>query len=307
MALVRLGGAKCRLEYLSEGGANFIFRILPEERNAGDLPPRLTRKLLRLRKQSIANPEDLLSGEQEWQAIFPAKNLVQHELVDLQPGAKTIVNDLIRKAKGRPAHRMGDVWPGGTHGVLVTDMSPGQSEQLIELKPKWLAQSPDAPPQARRCRTCALRAQRAAGEGIATATDAQGSCPLDLVSDSVQSKRLAAARLTDVPRAQEFLVGEEAQFLFRTLKEYQQRWDSVGILSLDTNSDLRSLSKAMTVRDCTLFVLVKSDGEVEGRLGDLDMKGLDKLAKWRATEQGLVDGGWYMGVVDHICSLSRAK
>jgi len=97
------------------------------------------------------------------------------------------------------------------------------------------------------------------------------------------------------------------QSLFRILKEHQRRWDPSGVLMVAAEMDLRNLSKAMTIRDCTLFVLVKSDGEIEARLGDLDMKGLDKLAKWRATEQGLIGGGWYMGVADSICALSRAK
>ncbi|KAK1085495.1 Inositol-pentakisphosphate 2-kinase [Friedmanniomyces endolithicus] len=306
MAVVTLDSLHCRLEYLNEGGANFIFRILPKG-DAEEVPTRLRKKLLRLRKHTAIEPKDLLSGQQEWQEIFPPDNLVEHELVTLQPDAVADVNDLIGEASRRPFHRVGNLWPGGTHGVLVTDMSPGQNELLIELKPKWLAQSPNAPRNAMRCRTCALRARRAADGAIITVTDAQGFCPLDLVSEHPDNRGLAAARLTDDPRAREFLVGHEAQSLFRTLKEHQQRWDPNGVLAPACESDSRSLSKAMTIRDCTLFVLVKSDGEIEAKLGDLDVKGLDKLAKWRASEQGLIDGGWYIGVGDSICALSRAE
>ncbi|KAK1825466.1 Inositol-pentakisphosphate 2-kinase [Friedmanniomyces endolithicus] len=306
MAFVKIDGWDCRLKYFNEGGANFIFRILPGE-GEEELPTHLRKKLLRMRKRIAVKPEDLLSGQQEWQSIFQPEKLIEHELVTLQPDAVTIVNDLLREATRRSSHRVSDLWPGGTHGVLVTDMSPGQNELLIELKPKWLAQSPNAPRSARRCRTCALRARRAAEGAIITATDAQGFCPLDLVSEHPDNRWLAAARLTDDPRAREFLVGHEAQSLFRTLKEHQRRWDPTGILAPAWESDSRSLSKAMTIRDCTLFVLVKSDGDIEARLGDLDMKCLDKVAKWRATEQGLVDGGWYMGGGDSICALSRAK
>ncbi|KAK0263724.1 hypothetical protein B0A54_02771 [Friedmanniomyces endolithicus] len=306
MALFKIDGRDCRLKYLNEGGANFIFRILPEE-GEEELPTYLRKKLLRLRKHVTTEPEDLLSGQQEWKVIFPLENLIGHEIVTLQPDAVTIVNDLLREATRRSSHRVSDLWPGGTHGVLVTDMSPGQNELLIELKPKWLAQSTNAPCNAMRCRTCALRARRAAEGPITTATDAQGICPLDLASEDVCSRRLAAARLTDDPRAREFLAGQEVQSLFRILKEHQRRWDPSGVLMVAAEMDLRNLSKAMTIRDCTLFVLVKSDGEIEARLGDLDMKGLDKLAKWRATEQGLIGGGWYMGVADSICALSRAK
>jgi len=104
-----------------------------------------------------------------------------------------------------------------------------------------------------------------------------------------------------------YLVGPEAQSLFRTLREHQQDWDPVGVLMASGDSTLRSLSKAMTIRDCTLFVLVRANDKIEARLGDLDMKELDKLAKWRATEQGLIDGEWYMGAADSICALSRVK
>ncbi|KAK0279697.1 Inositol-pentakisphosphate 2-kinase [Friedmanniomyces endolithicus] len=306
MASVKVGGLDCRLEYLNEGGANFIFRIRPTE-DAGELPTRLRKKLLRLRKHITIEPEDLLAGHQEWQAIFQPENLIEHDLVTLQADAVAAINDLIREATRRSSRRVGDLWPGGTHGVLVTDMSAGQNELLIELKSKWLAQSPNASRSATRCRTCALRAKRAAEGAIITATDARGICPLDLASDDLCIRRLAAARLTDDPRAMEYLVGPEAQSLFRTLREHQQDWDPVGVLMASGDSTLRSLSKAMTIRDCTLFVLVRANDKIEARLGDLDMKELDKLAKWRATEQGLIDGEWYMGAADSICALSRVK
>ncbi|KAK4950719.1 Inositol-pentakisphosphate 2-kinase [Elasticomyces elasticus] len=300
MALLTLEGTACRLEYLNEGGANFVFRILSH--SSEELPLRLRKKLLRLRKEFVDRPDVLLAGEDTWQAIFPAENLIQHDLIALPPTIE-VINDLLHDVKDRPAHRKDDFCEGGTHGILVTDMSPGQNDRLVELKPKWLAQSPNAPLGSRRCRTCALRAQREAEKGIVTATDRQRSCPLDLVSEDVASRKLAADRLTDDERVQEYLI-TAALPLLRTMQRYQQTWDPKGVLAPDGSPNAHDLSKAMTLRDCTLFVLVESDGGVEARLGDLDMKGIDKVGRWRTTEQGLVDGGWYMGV-DDICSLSR--
>ncbi|KAK3072002.1 Inositol-pentakisphosphate 2-kinase [Teratosphaeriaceae sp. CCFEE 6253] len=302
MALVTLGDSRCKLEYLNEGGANLVFRILPK----GDEPlsQRLHRKLLRLRKQPVKNAADLVEGTEQWMAILPADNLIGHELIELGPDTTTIVNNLLAGIEGRSTHRKNDSWPGSTHGVLITDMSPGRNEEFVELKPKWLVQSPTAPSNAKRCRTCALRAHRGIEKGVVTATDAQGSCPLDLVSDVRQNRRLAGERLTDISRVREYLV-EEAQPLLHTLRQYQREWDPNGALSVKTDSEARDLSMAMTIRDCTLFVLVNSTGEVEARLGDLDAKGSEKLGRWQATEECLLEGGWYLGQ-DEICSLSRS-
>ncbi|KAK4934257.1 hypothetical protein LTR28_010753, partial [Elasticomyces elasticus] len=63
----------------------------------------------------------------------------------------------------------------------------------------------------------------------------------------------------------------------------------------------RDLLRAMTLRDCTLFVQVTaaarvgSEGgyEMEARLADLDMKHEERVGKWRTMERELVEGGWY--------------
>lgn len=59
----------------------------------------------------------------------------------------------------------------------------------------------------------------------------------------------------------------------------------------------------MTLRDCTVFLRFSADGdwsgdegEVEARLGDLDLKSPDKAGYWEETERGLVEGGWYEGI-----------
>jgi inositol-pentakisphosphate 2-kinase len=54
------------------------------------------------------------------------------------------------------------------------------------------------------------------------------------------------------------------------------------------------LRLAMTLRDCSLFVVVPlRDGEVTSKLADLDFKSAEKIDDWRDKEAALVDEGWY--------------
>jgi len=83
--------------------------------------------------------------------------------------------------------------------------------------------------------------------------------------------------------------------------------------SRDTLSD--DYSKAMTLRDCVLFVKGSIDAfekTADIRLADLDFKHAhpDKVAKWTSTEKTLVDQGWYTNVeidgrIDSTCLVTR--
>jgi inositol-pentakisphosphate 2-kinase len=74
-------------------------------------------------------------------------------------------------------------------------------------------------------------------------------------------------------------------------------------------------SKAMTLRDCVLFVKGSLDAfedTADIRLADLDFKHPhpEKVAKWMSTERVLIDQGWYTnteidGVIDSTCLLTR--
>lgn len=74
-------------------------------------------------------------------------------------------------------------------------------------------------------------------------------------------------------------------------------------------------SKAMTLRDCVLFVKGSIDAfenTADVRLADLDFKHAhaDKVAKWMSTERILVDQGWYTNTeidekIDSMCLLTR--
>lgn len=305
------------LEYLNEGGANFIFAIKPATAPTR-LPMSLRRKLLRLRKDrkaALGTLKQLESLRAVFAPLFSAKHLIQHDLVAIGHGLTQNINSALAVSV-HPSMRLADRLPEHeTHAVLVTDMRPMQPDEVgLHFKPKWLIQSPDAPASATRCRTCALRAWRAT-HGTKTATDAQDICPLNLISQDRQIRRLTALRLTDDPRLISWLVDESAQLLGK-LKHWQRQFGQSASLAHHrtiTTHEVQDLCKAMTLRDCTLYLLVNGSTDVvEARLGDLDLKHPEKLAKWRELEQTLVDGGWYTNTesVDHptldsLCCLSR--
>jgi inositol-pentakisphosphate 2-kinase len=84
------------------------------------------------------------------------------------------------------------------HGLLMTDMTARHGEFLFEIKPKWLLQSPDAPDDAKRCRTCALRLQRAHATADGTVMPKPGGfCPLSLVDDDVEERQKAFESIID--------------------------------------------------------------------------------------------------------------
>ncbi|KAI7286993.1 hypothetical protein KC345_g822 [Hortaea werneckii] len=285
--------APCVLSYLNEGGANFIFRIHPQACQDPSMQLHGPVPLLRIRKDLShvqTAEEQLRSFNQHFKPLFSARNLVEHEAVQLDDQVIPRLNQMVSQAR-RSSSRTGDLMPNNEkHGLLITNMSPLPMETLVQFKPKWLAQSPNAPAGSKRCRTCALRAQRQA-KNQGTATDAQENCPLAMISESAHDRRRAAEATTTDKKLQDYLV-DDAQPLFRTLKENQQRFDSSGVLGNVDDNALYDICKAMSLRDCTLFLKHGHRG-VEARLSDLDLKQPGKLDTWRAVEEALINEGWY--------------
>lgn len=300
----------CKIKYLNEGGANFIFSILQAGR---ELPKPLRGKLLRLRKDFShvqTTADQVKSFDSNFRPLFPPDCLVQPELIRLTDGMADALNRAL-DTLNRPSRRSQDCLPQDErYGLLVTDMVPEPGKAMFEMKPKWLLQSPNAPSNAKRCRTCALRAQRAA-QGKRTATDEQESCPLDLVSERVEDRRRAAKNATRESSLQDFLV-DAAQPLFAILRDQQRFLDPRGVLRVSGADGIYDLCRAMTLRDCTLFVR-GSAGGIEARLGDLDFKQPEKLGRWKEVERKLIEEGWYVNAEtesiwreETICRLSRS-
>ena len=49
----------------------------------------------------------------------------------------------------------------------------------------------------------------------------------------------------------------------------------------------------MTLRDCSIYVCVTTEGEMELFVSDLDRKAANKAQYWQETEAALVRGGHY--------------
>ncbi|KAJ6257158.1 hypothetical protein Dda_8044 [Drechslerella dactyloides] len=275
--------------------------------------------LLRLRKCLPSSESNLLAYEYLSSVImplFPPGVMVGQTLVQVPPGLISRANDILHhheEAGIRPLHRQhlylaGDPRPSEqqmeeAYAFLLEDMTPDVSrgEFLLEFKAKWLTQSPNAPADWKRCRTCALRLQKAA-KALAKGkpTEWRGLCPFDLVSGHADRAKNGVGRILGHPRNNdEELVQRVTDALVDSpqlsiLKQLQASLDPTGILEADHKS--KEFLTAMTLRDCTFFVKV-SPTNIQARLGDFDVKSGEsgKSAYWIQLERGLIDGGWYSG------------
>lgn len=330
-----------QLNFLAEGGANIIYRFTLSSEpalssdyihssNAENNPntpqpteleplmynPILDGKLLRLRKAvgwAKTQEISIRDFQETFLHLFDHDDLVAHDLVRLPEGLIAQCNAQLRADEQngkRPAHRCGTyLQENEQHGMLVTDMSADLSrgELLLEFKPKWLAQSPTGPARAKRCRTCALNAQRRAQKRANASGGNASWCPLALVGTSKQVgcaiDALTLEKAADVrceafkDRLKQFFVAGKGRRLLLKVEHLQRSGDPFGILDESrTDPSSKEFLSAMTLRDCTLFVRV-SDRSIEAKLGDLDSKTPDagKLNYWRSLERTLIQEGWYTG------------
>ncbi|KAH5361145.1 inositol-pentakisphosphate 2-kinase [Parastagonospora nodorum] len=203
-------------------------------------------------------------------------------------------------------------------GILLPDMSPTPGNSVtIELKPKWLAQSPTAPSKAIRCRTCALQV-------LKPKDPSKYLCPLqllngnfDVVNKWVLSRvaEQAAGPTQDTKRNSaisheitSYLTKGPGKSLLEHLRVLQVSLDHHGILNGNKigsqkkelhNMFEHNVRLAMTLRDCSLYIRIaySKDGAVpssiECKLGDLDFKSADKMDDWAAKETELIESGSY--------------
>jgi inositol-pentakisphosphate 2-kinase len=281
------------LIYLAEGAANIIYRftfppLLPpstlslaelikgQEYPSKEVPLHrdliFERRLLRLRKalpSSRSNEQICTALQKAFLPFFP-ECIVAHDLVRLPPSLLRDTNTALReleKAGGRLQKRYGlYLAEDEPHGILVTDMSPAttEGEVLVEFKPKWLVQSRSAPRGWKRCRTCALRAQKNAIRREKGQREEAGPCPLDLASlDQARVERavslIATAKHVDDGQNLDRLRKRLTSFLLSStiipkLKELQGSLDTEGVLAADVTS--WDFLIATTIRDCSIYVKV---------------------------------------------------
>jgi inositol-pentakisphosphate 2-kinase len=351
------------LEFFAEGAANVLFSINAMHPLSNSVPilflPYLRQSLLRLRKGS-----NLIMSERAQPFVLPAapppyvcacktsefhqkfiyswllaEDVVTHSLVIVEPALTKLLNQCLfveEITERREANRRGWFMPLArcASGFLLQDMRAKHSNAFsFEFKPKWLQQSPCAPTNARRCRTCAMQAMR----GIAAD---KRYCPLALVSGDptivkrqmehfMQKKGLPLGwdwdRVLDAVTAYfcDPARGLGAMWRLANL-QYSRDWygvlrrveiegqvpESYERIAADAlkkfhKSIGEQLVKAMTLRDCTMFVRLEEQGlhegavafKIEAKLVDLDCKSVDvkRLLKWKLDEYELIRDGYYMG------------
>lgn len=232
-------------------------------------------KLLRLRKDvgyGTGYEETIQNFNTLIRPLFEPEELVDQLLVKLPVGLVETLNEQLKKDEQnvidkyrRPAWRHGVYLSSNEpYGLLVTDMTANSFQHsrratmatLVELKPKWLVQSPSAPANARRCRTCALRDMREHNATYRPDGNVNRPCPLLLVSEKFEDLyRVAGCIKTSVNQTR------LARALYRHktllgLKRLQERVADVGLHGPPETS--QDLSIAMTLRDCSAFVKVYS-------------------------------------------------
>lgn len=277
--------------------------------------------------------------------LFARDQILDQSLCDLRPGnfIKRLNQalNLQRKSSGgpqspiggneQPLTRHGTSLANDDYGLLVTDMTPGSDAELLEFKPKWLVQSPSAPKDSIRCRTCALRARRdyhrlrnllKAGRLSDEDKKSSGFCPLQLISPSDEvvrrnARHILSSKLSKDPHSEarnHQLIQRFSKFLqtdpiFSKLASNQTKLDSKDVLfryekgtEAISEEEIIDLLISMTLRDCSLFLHMPTDlsKPITARIGDLDMKSRLKIREWAKKERELIDEGWYQGTEKYL-------
>ena len=312
-----LSAAPLKLQYLAEGNANVIFKVRPTT-------PELTTHnnccVLRLRKNlPFTKPaiEVLTAFRTRIMPLYEDHQelLLEQALyklnADVLGQADSIIRLLERDEKPNRAPKRRKVYlpslEAEPHGILMPNLHRRPNVKLLEFKPKWLLQSPSAPLDAKRCRTCALNALRRA-EGKVPGRGDGGFCPLSLLlSEKIDEVLTSIAAPISAAALTPDFVSKVRPALFHH-RHLQQKHDEVGLQDFRDPTG-KDFSVAMALRDCSVFLVVEASGIgwriVEVKFADLDLKTPDggKLEHWASIEKSLLDYGAYVAE-DQICVIS---
>lgn len=264
--------------------------------------------------------------------LFEPEHLVQHQLVKLgDEGLVSRLNAVLDEEEHtRRSDFKGSRVALAEYGMLVEDMRQSLSRAIsvffslytlnsphlreghpddltLEFKPKWLAQSPNAPSSATRCRNCAREAlKHHTKPGSHRKPNHTVLCPLNFLTCSTSPPALTNILThlfadeppmpSQVAQRNRLIHWLKTNTLLPRLRAAQESNDSNG--PLGASAEDRQFQLAMTLRDCTCFVRIPADPAlpVEAKLADLDKKNsVAKLGYWQAMERELIDGGYYEG------------
>jgi inositol-pentakisphosphate 2-kinase len=340
------------MKYLAEGAANVVFTLHPYTSSAPRKPcvfvsgmrrerlfgPRkFDNKVLRISKghAKTGSCQEIMDGfeknirplfylDHELGGTVPAAESFAEHLMNYEPVTltKEVVEELTNEIDEESSRQENLHIPVEEQtGILLPDMTstPGESV-TIEIKPKWLTQSPNAPRDAYRCRTCALEASRPEKDKKPTYI-----CPLQLLTGNATLIRPYVRRKVEkavkgfgqlqpsnaelekiIERITIYLATGKGHRLLQHLRRTQMKLDPHGIRARDSQKETdtnfeANLMLAMTMRDTSMYIKVdysnpaldQSDDGIECKLGDLDSKAEGKLDDWDNKEKTLINGGWY--------------
>ncbi|KAI0453252.1 inositol-pentakisphosphate 2-kinase-domain-containing protein [Xylaria acuta] len=285
---------KVDFKYVAEGRANVVFSIW-ESRSATASKGRFEGTLLRVPKATLGvTPCDYETlqafHENQVEDRLGRQHLVPQALIQISAEVAGILH--------KKRNKIDDSEIRAGYAMLIQDMSASPGYSVLEFKPKWLAQSPIAPPNAKRCRTCAREAfrnnqKRAEGHAVSTPI-----CPLGLVHEDPAVVVDTIERLTpEWTRSNRKRLSDafERSGILKKLRELQTKGDPDRAL-LDDPSD-PDFGLAMTLRDCSCYVRMPCDinEDVEIKLADVDKKNWkEKQTYWQESHWNLVNNGWYV-------------
>lgn len=310
-----------KLEYLAEGGANIVYRIIlpiAEEQvlepqpseiphyGASTPPPTeiddtnldsdvdiniTSGKLLRLRKNvryGLPYRDTARDFQTKIRPLFGDEELVDQTMVRVPPSVIQRCNANLQEREHhtkRPAIRCGVYLAEDEPlGMLVTDMTTtthstaivAEAGNIVELKPKWLVQSPSAPSRARRCRTCALRDMKRADSPLLNSQNPPTApvvippgkaqfCPLDLTSSDKNDMQRTIRHIFPSLPTQKIDIIADALYqhpILQKLLSLQRIHNEVGLHGPSPGS--RETSLSMTLRDCSVFLKVSTHIPFQG-------------------------------------------
>jgi inositol-pentakisphosphate 2-kinase len=319
------------LHYLTEGNANVIYSVASTAENH-EAAQHDHCCVLRMRKDlSTTRPciENLTAIRERITPLFGNEHqdaLMPKVLYKLTPEMLQQANNILHEldaqssnsGESKRALAKRDIFHPDLdrepHAILMPNMRHGDNALFREFKPKWLQQSPNAPPGSRRCRTCATngfkRSQGKHGKGDS------GFCPLDLLSSDrsmiqtvlqkIDPHHGSAANLVDG-----FL--QQVQPVVHHLADLQAKHNTEGLQD-PSNPEHRDYAVAMALRDCSVFLVLHASeaGRVEiarVKLADLDLKISTEgnLEKWAKMENELISSGAYTdeSIPGSACALER--
>jgi inositol-pentakisphosphate 2-kinase len=318
------------LHYLTEGNANVIYSVASEEDGEGAKHNHCC--VLRMRKDlPTTRPciENLTAIRERITPLFGGGHedvLMPKVLYRLSTEMLQQANDILRKldaessssSESKRALAKCDIFHPDLnrepHAILMPNMRHGDNALFREFKPKWLQQSPNAPPGSKRCRTCAAngfkRMQGKHGKGDS------GFCPLDLLSSDRSMIQAILQKIDPHHGSAENLVDgflQQVQPVIHHLADLQARHNTEGLQD-SSNPEHRDYAVAMALRDCSVFIVLDASQTERVdisrvKLADLDLKISTEgnLEKWAKMESDLISSGAYTdeSMPGSSCALER--